>query len=544
MINLRKLIIKITAIVVVIFALTSCDNELNSVGTNIVGELGFNNDKYESKILGTNNKINRVQTSSLSNNLLGVYDDPIYGESKYSILSQVELNAQAPTFGDNAILDSVVLNLPYFSTVERNAQTGEVVNTYTLDSVYGGFPMELSIYESNYFLRDFDIDSNLEDRQLYYSNDIASFGTSIEGTLLYESPYTPLSNEIVLLAPDGNDDDTNPEITRETPRLRLKLPIDFFTTKILDKEGQPELSNPNNFRNHFRGIYFKTESVGGRGSLVYFDMSQANILLYYSFDKIDTLDEDNDGDVTDLVRDEANTTISFTNNIINLIENDFPTAITNEIENPTADQMGQNLFLKGGEGVVGEIELFKDLVEDQDTGEMITELEFLKKQNWLINEANIDFFVNENLALNETNDPGGNTEPLRIYLYNTETGLPLFDFNVDATRNDNNPLISRIDHLGPLENNESQGKHYSIRITDHVNRVINEDQENVKLGIAVSQNVNLTNAFDFFSTSNDTEANKIPLGAIISHEGTVLYGPNAADESKRLKLNIFYTESN
>ena len=58
----------------------------------------------------------------------------------------------------------------------------------------------------------------------------------------------------------------------------------------------------------------------------------------------------------------------------------------------------------------------------------------------------------------------------------------------------------------------------------------------------MSQNVNiLTNAIgDTPTTKNEI----IPSSSIVSHEGTVLYGNGVnVPESKRLKLDIFYTSS-
>ena len=128
-----------------------------------------------------------VQTSALPINLLGVYNDPIYGQTVGNIVTQLRSNILDPDFGSNVVLDSVVLNIPYFSTPIEIDDEGETI--YELDSVFGDSEMKLSIYESNYFLRDFDPNSDINDSQLYYSNQTT--GTSpisdaqLEGTLLF-----------------------------------------------------------------------------------------------------------------------------------------------------------------------------------------------------------------------------------------------------------------------------------------------------------------------------------------------------------------------
>lgn len=96
-------------------------------------------------------------------------------------------------------------------------------------------------------------------------------------------------------------------------------------------EGSIELSNVNNFNNYFRGVYFKAELNSVDGSLVFFDIADANITLHYSFDKIDTLDEDEDDDTTDLVKDTGELALNFSNNIVNGINTDFNATIEDEL---------------------------------------------------------------------------------------------------------------------------------------------------------------------------------------------------------------------
>ncbi|WP_459210062.1 DUF4270 domain-containing protein [Aquimarina rhabdastrellae] len=523
MTNLKKIILKITAMVVVIFAFASCDEDFNSIGTNIVDQVNFNASLYDEATVQVENQlIQRVQTSGLPGNLLGIYEDPVYGKSTYNVLSQVELDRQNPTFGDNAVLDSVVLSLPYFSTsstetiTDSNGET-EVITTYTLDSIYGNSPMKLSIYESNYFLRDFDPDnSDAEQRQVYFANDInASIENQAMGTLLYEeASFVPSSNEVILLTPDDNDEDDDPEVTRIAPRFRAKLPVDFFTTKILDKEGEPELSNVNNFRNHFRGIYFKVEDLGGTGNLTLFNINDADIILYYSFDN-----ENDDGTVD---RENGTLEMNFANNIVNQIQNDTDiSTIVND----------DHIYLKGGVGSMATITLFNE-----------DELEELRSNEWLINEVNLTFYVNKNEVT------GGASEPERIYLYSLENNLPLIDYSLDPLTNTNTPVDSKTRHLGRLERGENgEGEFYKIKITDHIRRILNEDVDNVKLGLVVSQNVNIiTNGEveNVLDNNGQEIIEEIPFASTLSHEGTVLYGPNHSDDTKKLKLNIFYTESN
>ncbi|MDH7446130.1 DUF4270 domain-containing protein [Aquimarina sp. 2201CG14-23] len=558
--KLKNVMIKITAIVAVVFTVASCDDDFNSVGSEVIGDVNFEDDEYTAVPVAYSKRFERVQSSNLPNNLLGIYNDPVYGQTTYNVLSQVLLSRQNPVFGENAVLDSVVLNLPYFSSVTESEvnDDGDVVNTYELDSVYGIAPMNLSIYQSNYFLRDFDLGSGAEDRQLYYSNDISdNFGMSVEGTLLKEIEFfLPSENEVVLTTPDGADEDTDPDKTRFSPRLRISLKkadalgtndqpiIDHFTSLFLDKEGSVELSNANNFRNYFRGVYFKTQPVTGNGSLVFFNIADADITLFYTFDKVDTLDEDDDDDTTDFIEDNGELELSFSNNIVNGIENNFNTTILDELANQDEVNGEENLYLKGGEGAYAVVDLFNGNIINEN-GEEENELDFLIRQDWLIKDASLKFYINQDLVTNEVVNPGRrSSEPERVFLFNLETGEVLIDYIADGTGNNTVPILSVIDHLGRItRDSDENGEFYRIRLTQHIINVLNGDIDNVKLGLSVSQNVNIVaNAAGF--TPTNTEDEIIPFSSIISHEGTILYGngTNVPDD-KRLKLDIFYTKA-
>ncbi|MHA7056663.1 DUF4270 domain-containing protein [Aquimarina sp. M1] len=575
--NLKNVLIKITAIVAVVFTVVSCDDDFNSVGSEVIGDVNFEDSEYNAVPVAYSRRFERVQTSGLPNNLIGVYNDPVYGQSTYNLVSQILPERFNPTFGENALLDSVVLSLPYFSelTETNTNDQGETINTYELDSIYGSGAVNLSVYKSDYFLRDFDVDQGAEARQIYYSNDIVdNFGPSLEGRLLFtESDFRPSAKEIRLISEDDESDvDTNAQVIRLSPGLRLAFIsdqaaeaatalnpdpdndpntdntrvgnqdlIDFFTGLFLDKEGSIELSNANNFRNYFRGFYFKTESTSSDGSLVFFNIVNADITLHYSFDTevVDTEDEDNDEDTTELitVRDEGSLELNFSNNIVNGIDTTFNASIEDELANQDDVNGEENLYLKGGEGSYAIIELFNNDVTNEN-GELENELDFLKRQNWLINEASMKIYINQEAIAS------GETEPERVFLFNLETGEVLFDYLTDPTSNATNPVSSITQHLGRItRDNDENGEFYKIRLTRHIINILNEDTDNVKLGLSVSQNVNVVENAQGFTPTN-TEDEIIPFSSIISHEGTILYGNGAnVPEEKRLKLDIFYTES-
>ncbi len=570
--KLKNILIKTIAIVAVIFSIGSCDDDFNSVGTEVIGEVNFEDDKYTATPIAYSKVFKKVQTSNLPNNLLGIYNDPVYGMSTYSLLAQVlpERLGTGVTYGDNAVLDSVVLTLPYF-----NRQVGgetnddnEIIREYELDSVYGTTPYTLSLYQSNYFLRDFDSDDPTE-IQIYYSNDLEAIDhTLLEAKLLKRiDKFLPSEKEVLTRVPDGNDEDELLDEVRLSPRLRMSMIakagekendqeiIDHFTAQFLDKEGDSEFSNPNNFRNFFRGLYFKVEShtdTPGKGNLLFFNLAEANLTLHYSFDKANS---------DPVERETGSLALNFNNHRVNGVNNNFNANIINELENQDIVNGEENLYLKGGQGSYAILDLFNRYVETDANGDFVvddngnpifienpadptdddkTELDFLRSSEWLVNNASLKLYVNQDIV------DGGEAEPERIYIFNEETGQTLFDYALDPTSSDASPVLSRIDHLGRIgRDSDENGEFYKLRLTQHILNVIKGDIDNVKLGVAVSQNVNITAAANgFVSENSDAEDEIIPYSSVISHEGTVLYG-NGADvpEGKRLKLEIFYTKT-
>jgi hypothetical protein len=116
--------------------------------------------------------------------------------------------------------------------------------------------------------------------------------------------------------------------------------------------------------------------------------------------------------------------------------------------------------------------------------------------------------------------------------------------------NTTNPENSKTNHLGVLqhEGNTSSGDgvKYKIKITEHINNLLLRDSTNVKLGLAVSGNINLENStpqYDVLTTDDDI-VKKVPVSSILTPKGTVLYGNNTTNQQKKLYLEIYYTEPN
>nr|WP_321227378.1 DUF4270 domain-containing protein [uncultured Psychroserpens sp.] len=543
----RKIALRHLALLTVLLcSFIACDKDFANIDSDIINNdnaTHFDTNARLFDVIAHTKALDPVQTNALPVNLLGIYKDPgvSYGNSTASLVSQLRGATQNPDFGVEPVIDSVVMTIPYFSTATGINENG--ITQYELDSIFGLGTIDLSIYESNYFLRDFDpTSSDINKAQSYYSNmstgsDIIS-STQLEGTLLHQIlNFNPSADQIILT--EGQDEELE-VIDLQSPALRIKFNDNtYWQEKIIDMAGETELSNINNFNNYFRGLYFKAEPTSTEGKMMLLNMasSSANIIIYYTRDPF----------TEGLDRVQTTFTYSFTGNRVNFLSNDFTLSSGNET---TGDE---NLYLKGGQGSIAEIKLFNgDILDNDNTVDNAFELfkkEFVEtdedgnfiSSKKLINEANLVFYVDQD-KVNANGD-----EPNRIYLYDMKNNAVLVDYSFDNA-NTVSPEFSRISHLVPLErvDNEATGDgiRYKIRITEHLNNLIIRDSTNVKLGLAVSANVNLEGSSIQYDLLNSDDNDKIPVSSIVTPRGTVLYGNSTTDDDKKPYLEIFFTEPN
>ena len=532
---------KIVAILFFIIAVASCDEDFNNIGVDIVGDDHLQTQLYESEnIVSYSRLLDPIQTNIIPVQKLGIYNDHVYGKSTANYITQVTISESDPIFGDTLgqpiIFESAILYLPYFS----EATVGEEETTYTLDSIYGDTPIKISMYESEFFLRNLDPSSNFEDPQLYYSNQGPQFENYLGELIITLEDFEPSNEGFVLVEGEGDDEVE----TLIAPGIRVELPMEYFQEKIFDKEGESVLSNNNNFKEYFRGLYFKVESDTEDGNLFLFDPTKANITLSYNFERpdLDTLGEpvlDENGEpIIDIIEEEFN--INFGGVSLNTYANELPQSIISDIENPDLINGEENLYVRGGEGVIAVIDLFSG--EDLDDNGVADELDELRIRELLINDASIKFYVDQDKIV------GGDTEPERLIIYNLKNNTVLADYFLDTTSG-NEPIDALTTHLGRLErNSDDLGEYYNIRVTNFVSNLINKDSTNVSLGLMVSQNV-LLNGFQAVDSLTNPDSQlprikEIPRSGVISPEGTVLYGNNAINVDKRVKLQINYIEPN
>jgi hypothetical protein len=227
--------------------LFSCNKEPDLVGLDLLPE----GDRLGASFMDTSTIIaytvyeDSVLTSKMTFGVIGSIYDEVFGKTTASLYTQIKLTTNAPTFGTNPVVDSVVLVLPYYGLFGDSTAM-----------------QAFKVYE---------LTDSLSINTKYYSN---SPGPAFnEGSLLAEQTFLPRVNDSVVV-------DT---ATKVIPQLRLKFKP-LMGERILNATTT-DLENNDNFVTYFKGIVIKTdpENTPGSGSLVSFYLTStlSRLKMYY-----------------------------------------------------------------------------------------------------------------------------------------------------------------------------------------------------------------------------------------------------------------------
>jgi hypothetical protein len=594
--------ILIVGLITIIFA--SCDKDFNELGTDIVADNHFSFEVDSTlTVKAYNQKLGPIASNNLPINPLGFYSNPAFGTTQANFVTQVELstpnikfnNTDTELYEDLPTIDSVILDIPYFTTLTKTDVVNNVrKSTYRLDSIYGEKPYDqtaatlnskfkLSVYQSNYFLRELDPIQSLTEQQLFYTDENSVIDANKIPVLLNNSANTSENEEfyfdkrehkLTTFQADGTTlVDPAP---RSVPSMRLHLRKDVFYDKIINAPSGQLASNIV-FKNYFRGIYFKVEN-GNPGNMALINFKAGKITIYYKEDKI-TKDNPTTTAINEYKKERVSKSfpLNLTGNTISLLQNsneniDYLNAVNSSNE-------ASRLYLKGGEGAISYIDLFgstdlKGYVKNDSFNENLPislanpkyiltgpngisdEIDDIKYNGWLINEANLTFYIDKSA----TNMSDRKTvEPNRIYLYDLTNKNVLYDYTVDFTSVGSFPKRNKFIFGGILLNKNGsftkqkkdeitgeiteKGYKYSLKITNYVRNLIQNDSTNVRLGLSVTESIN-TIGFSKLRTPN-ANFDRAPSMSVLNQLGTILYGTSpVVPDDKKLKLKIYYTKPN
>jgi len=503
---------------------TSCDKDAEEIGANIVGDDNFATHQQTYDVSAANHNLGPVDSGNMDLNLLGVYDNPVFGKTTANFAAELLLATENPTIDLTLFekVSSVTLYVPYYSTVIGTETDGTA--KYRLDSIYYSdlnkdAKLNLKIYRSRKYLSDPDPLSKM------FSNDNALFENSVlSDDLLYDSAATPFA-----FSDKGQLEETIAEDTGEvtqtnvTPRMKIQFKPEQFKEFLFSAAAQSNLQSNAIFRQYFRGLYFNVSLADPtKNVMAMLNFKGAKVVVNYE------------------MRPKTGTTIQHKTMVLNMSGrtiNLFDKTDGLNLTNPE-----QKLVLNNGNSSMAIIDLFPNAADFED----------IKTNRRLINDASLTFYVDRETM----GDDPKYFQPERIYLYNLATNAPILDYYYDATANSTYPALSKTVHGGILEvdqDDDKRGIKYKIKLTNHIMSLfaMANPAENTKLGLVVTENINniTTKALKTEKVLTPVLTIKeIPQMSIVQPFSTVLWGANIPADSpnydKRLKLEIIYTKPN
>jgi len=533
-------------LIIITSIFVSCDKDFNEIGANLIDDINYQFESEYKSVLAYSAPTGVVQTNNLLINSLGFYNNPVFGSATSSFVTQLELGTINPKFyGVDSVtrIDSVYLYIPYLARVaSTDATTGD--STFELDSIYGqNNKLKLSVFRSDYFLRNLDPVAGLQEQQRYYNDEINNVNSNLFGIQLNNSAnviqndeFKFTNNQIKFLKTDIGGTIIVPNVVRErlSPGIYMDLDKGSFYNSIFNAPAGKLVDN-NAFKDYFRGLFIKAEAIGGANAMARLNFAQGRIVIVY---------KGKDSEIaTDYKRKILQ--LNLVGNTINFFENSPNSNYSNALANANSIAGDEKLYIKGGQGSMAVIKLFSG-----------NEIQEIKESGWLINEANLVFTI-DNTTMNSvyTADEDTNIEfePNRVHLFDLNNKRPLIDYSFDQSANIFNPKGNKFVHDGIIRKTNNRGTEYKIRLTNHIRNIIKRDSTNVNLGLVVTESINnvnnaklKTSFIAFPSTTYSTEVKFLPTMSVASPLGTVLWGSNIpatdANYNKRLRLEIFYTK--
>lgn len=492
---------------IVFFSIISCEKEIESIGVNLVDNNNFSSSKLTTEVVTENINVDRVISNNVQQYLLGVYSDTEFGKLKASIVSQLSIASTGENYdyGTNAAIDSVIVHIPYQVTKEDNESDGKP--KFSIDSVIGNKDNEfqLSVYELKTFLNTLDPEDPSK-KAVYYSDKefqkseiplySGNFKINPSDTVSYIKRYNA----------DGTKYDTDTIKQADvSPSIKLPLNEELIQQIFVDNANGSEFASTDAFQHYFRGFFIEAEELANDNShLISLSMANAKMTIYYSNDEDEGESQDLNGNGTngeEGVRVKHDFVFSFSALKSNVLVRD----------NTNSKASGDDrLYVQGAGGSDITVELLGT-----------ENLEELQNKNWLITNASLTFYVDQNAS--------SNIAPEQLFIYNYDENVQIQDMVTEG--------IGSVG--GKLERDEDGNPYkYEFKITDYISELLKSDEplDLVKLGIKVY------NPFDS-PVVNNAVNNKVS-NFNWNPKGVVLYGHEISAGDKRIKLEISYSEIN
>ncbi len=523
--------------VLCLLGIASCEKDLEDIAVDLAGQRPFGVGDSILEVVAYNISVDSNRTDNndpdrLPLYLYGLNRDNDFGRTQSKLVTQVYLpTLQSVNFGNNAVVDEVVVELPYFYTLDgqqgaidpdtgepitdENGDTLQVPN-FLLDSVYGNTDVEFQarIFELGTFLNTLDPEDPTKSKTYYSNRDFEVRDLLHEGQVNVDRNDTVYYVERRFLDGDEStvDDIDTIKLDPVSPSLKFRLDKQFFQERFIDHDNPADFDNNDNFTRYFRGLYI--DALGVDGALMNLSLGGATMTIYYSNDVIGNEPDGEDtngngipGETDVLITVKQRLTFPFGGVATGLYDRDYGgSTLDSYLINPDSINGEPSLFVQGASGSEALIELFSE-----------ENLEEMRSKNWLINEANLVMYV----------DGDQDEVPVRLLLYK-------YDF--DSYIDDLYDARFGPDQFGGFLEYDGDGNPelYRFRITKYMTDLLRSTGQGKVSKLALKNYVRTD--IPIFPDTIVPDWNYVP-------KGVVLHGNRSSNSEKRMVLEIYYSNN-
>jgi len=247
--------------VCLVITLGSCTDNINDLGKDLLlpGDLVSVGKVIEKGTIKAYTLTDEKQrTDEPSYNLLGTFNDPVFGKTTADFACQFRLTGY-PDFSKNARVDSLVLYLLYMEIY------GDTVT-----------PQKIKVYE---LASDLDLD------QKYYQD--INLKSLAKGEILGEKNYVPKFKLDSL----SNDYGSTKKVPRDTVVQELRIKLDQKLIQKLLAADSLTWSDNDKFLKYFKGLYIESGDLNAGGSImrIYTLASGSRMVMHFHNDVADSL---------------------------------------------------------------------------------------------------------------------------------------------------------------------------------------------------------------------------------------------------------------
>ncbi|MDT7831294.1 DUF4270 family protein [Flavobacteriaceae bacterium S356] len=503
----------------IISGVISCEKDFTDVNTSVIRNNEFTTNDTLLEVIITEKPVTSVradgiQLGALGQYLLGSYNNPHYEKIEASIVSQLQISSAFKVVdreygADTTVvtqIDTVYLKLPYQATLQTDG-------TYELDSIIGDTEkaFNLNIYQNTTFLNVLDPSDPSVFNQFQSDAIYQTLPTELNAISNFQ--YIPRAGDTMMVVSrklnTGSiyDKDTI-KLTNSLPFGRVPLKADLLKQILLDRYQTDDFASQEAFDDYFRGIVLEASEGTDPGSLISFSFNTGLIEYNPSIEVYYTNTVLVSGVAVDTIKkNDSFRLFGVRNSLYNMTTN-----------NPTP---AGNFQIQGTAGTHADIALFGP---DTDGNGLPDQMEELRAKNWLINDAQLTFYVNQNIVGFDTI-----ATPFRLFLYkNGESlGLP------PALIKDALPETSAA-FGGVLElTDEKKPDKYTFRITDYISDILSG-----ATNYSPPLTLKVANPTDFPTTATDTIIDSYNWNP----KGVMLLNHLLTNGDRRVQLKISYSE--